>query len=53
MIVPKYEFGIDDPVGGEIDITGHCDGYHGGCVGGSGFIRDDELDIPIYLETES
>ena len=65
MIVPKYEFGVDEAVGGEIDISGHCNSYHGGCVSGAderqrgrinprriGFVLERELDIPIYWEDE-
>jgi len=63
VIVPKYEFAVDETEGGEIEITGHCDGYHSGNVSGAdasvcgrvnprriGFVREDELDIPIYWE---
>lgn len=66
MIVPNYEFGVDEPAGGEIDITGHCGDYHGGCVGGAddrfcgrvnprriGFVRESDLDIPIYWEPDA
>jgi hypothetical protein len=65
MLVPKYEYGLEAPEGPEINLTGHCGvGLHG-CVGGTdpnftgrvnprriGFLREAELDIPIFWEDE-
>jgi hypothetical protein len=65
MNVPKYEFGLESPEGPEINLTGHCGADFYGCVGGVdpnftgrvnvrriGFVREPDLDIPIYWEDE-
>jgi hypothetical protein len=65
MILPKYEFGLVDPDTFEISLTGHCGRDFHGCVGGAdpnfagrvntrriGFVREPELDIPIFWEDE-
>lgn len=63
MIVPKYEYGIDEPLGSEINVTGHCGGFFSGGpspIGEApsesllnprriGFVRD-EFYIPVYWE---